>query len=491
MKIHLLYKDQDIATVNHSCFDWEEISKDLETDVIINTMSKNDKIVENTCIKVLSNPLTDINAIRYRQDNLRDALANSKVIRELYSITLETEQKIKELYYWLDSNFLSSTFSSAINRLLVYTEMLKRLREIADLNITHFNSKGFHIFFSMLKDELSDEYLHKINEDLNDLKVNKGTIISASMGADLQGINYALCKRNPKGFFKRWTFAPSYILADRDNSGSRDFGDRCDRAINESTNVLAKSAEYLSDFFLMLRTELAFYIGCINLSEALEKCNMPFCFPLLTKASEKSRSYENLYDTSLALTKASSVVSNNLLSQNKSLYIVTGANQGGKTTFLRSIGQAQYMAQCGMFTAASSICIPIRQCIFTHFKKEEDINIKSGKLDEELTRMDKLIAHIKPDSLILSNESFSSTNEQEGSEIFKQITDAVICSKIELFSVTHIYSYAVSYLSDECALFLRAGHLDNGARTFKITEGSPLQTAFGQDLYEKIFVPKS
>ena len=77
--------------------------------------------------------------------------------------------------------------------------------------------------------------------------------------------------------------------------------------------------------------------------------------------------------------------------EDKDLVIITGANQGGKSTFLRSIGLAQLMMQCGMFVAAESFGSNICTCLFTHYKREEDPTMRSGKLDEELGRMSSIV----------------------------------------------------------------------------------------------------
>ncbi|HBR01821.1 MAG TPA: hypothetical protein DD738_04350 [Ruminiclostridium sp.] len=113
--------------------------------------------------------------------------------------------------------------------------------------------------------------------------------------------------------------------------------------------------------------------------------------------------------------------------------------------------------------------------------------MKSGKLDEELARMSKMADHLKGGALMLFNESFSATNEREGSEICRQITKALIENDVELFSVTHLYAYAAAFLGEKQSQFLRAQRLDGGERTFKVVPGEPLQTAFGEDLYHKIF----
>ena len=87
----------------------------------------------------------------------------------------------------------------------------------------------------------------------------------------------------------------------------------------------------------------------------------------------------------------------------------------GKSTFLRSAGLAQLMMQCGMFVTARSLQASVCQGIFTHFIREEDPAMISGRLDEELTRMSTIADQISPHCLILFNESFAAPNEREGS----------------------------------------------------------------------------
>jgi len=174
---------------------------------------------------------------------------------------------------------------------------------------------------------------------------------------------------------------------------------------------------------------------------------------------------------------------------NKDLVMVTGANQGGKSTFLRSVGLAQLMMQCGMFVPADSFCTSVSDGLFTHYKREEDTSMKSGKLDEELSRMSDIVDHITPHPMILFNESFAATNEREGSEIARQIVSALLDNRVKIVCVTHLYELAHGFYerNQGNVLFLRAERQADGARTFKLIEGKPLQTSFGEDLYNSIF----
>jgi DNA mismatch repair ATPase MutS len=216
---------------------------------------------------------------------------------------------------------------------------------------------------------------------------------------------------------------------------------------------------------------------------------MPIAFPTPVPSGERSHEFSGLYDVTLCLTMNHGVVGNALHAKQKNLVIITGANQGGKTTFLRSIGLAQLMMQCGLFVGADDFKAEICSALFTHYKREEDTSMKSGKFDEELARMSDIVEHLVPNSILLFNESFAATNEREGSEIATQIVRALLEKGMKVFYVTHLYEFARGFFNekDKSAIFLRAEREADGTRTFKLAEGEPLQTSYGQDLYNKVF----
>lgn len=254
--------------------------------------------------------------------------------------------------------------------------------------------------------------------------------------------------------------------------------------------VIAQSNDHIISFFRQLRAELAFYVACLNLRERLAEIEEPTCFPVPESSGVPRRhSFNELHDISLALNMGRKVVGNDAEADGRSLVIITGANQGGKSTFLRSVGLAQLMMQAGMFVPAAAFRADLACGVFTHFKREEDVTMKSGKLDEELGRMSKIVDHLAPGSLVLFNESFAATNKREGSEIARQIVEALTERGIETYFVTHLFEFAHELHQRNLpnAMFLRAERREDGARTFKLAEAPPLQTSFGQDLYNRIF----
>lgn len=169
--------------------------------------------------------------------------------------------------------------------------------------------------------------------------------------------------------------------------------------------------------------------------------------------------------------------------------MITGANQGGKSTFLRSLGLAQLMMQAGMPAPTESFAASTTSAVITHYAREEDATMLSGKFDEELHRMRLIANRIRPHSLLLCNESFAATNEREAADIATDVLRAFSHVNITVAFVTHLYELAHRFEQEHAAttLFLRADRAPDGKRSFDIRPGAPLATSYGQDLYLHTF----
>jgi DNA mismatch repair ATPase MutS len=331
------------------------------------------------------------------------------------------------------------------------------------------------------------------------LKFRGALVMTAALGTRNKGVDYVL--RKPWFDRRRWWEKTRdwltgrnnsqlyYEIPDRDEAGFRALSELTDEGISDVAAALAQSSDHILGFFSLLRLELAFYIGCINLRDRLLSKGERVCLPEPLPLGQATLSAQGLYDPSLSLRTADRVVSNGVQATDKTLMIITGANRGGKSTLLRSIGVAQLMMQAGMFVPAESFQADIRMNVFTHFKREEDASMKSGKLDEELRRITSIIDQVPSNSLILFNESFASTNEREGSEIARQIVRGLLESEVKVVYVTHMYDLSHGFYSADLknAVFLRAERLSDGERTYRLSEGEPLPTSHGEDLYRRIF----
>ncbi len=495
MKAFLLYRDRDFELGRALPPQKAALTQDLELNTLFNAMARGDEFLFQVAKQALLSGLgNDPDTILYRQAILKDCLKNPPLVREIYALAVEAIEREKKNYWGFFRDQPDTVLQRSLQVLQMFVEMLRKLRRIADASAAQFESEGFTAFFVMLQRELTDEYLAIVQEHLRELKFHGGVLSSAELGKGNKGTNYVLRKENKKmSWLERLLDSGppvyTFYIADRDENGASALRELQNRGINLAANALGQSADHILSFFKMLRTELALYVGCLNLHERLAQKGEPLCFPVPLGLSERKLAARGLYDVSLTLNMEQRVVGNDLNADHKNLVIITGANQGGKSTFLRSVGLAQLMMQCGMFAPAESFSANLCDNLFTHSKREEDPTMQRGKLDEELSRLSQIVDHITPNSLLLCNESFAATNEREGSEIARQIVCALAARGIKVFFVTHLYEFAHALARQKMAnaLFLRAERQPDGTRTFKLIEGKPLETSYGKDLYERIF----
>lgn len=496
MKAFLLYQDADFDRDRPPPWNEAALVQDLGLDALFQAMAGGDEFLLAVARQAVLASTTEVDTIRYRQAILRDCLEQRAIVLEIYGIAVDAIARERKEYFSVLSRSPGSMLTRATTVMDMLCVRLRDLRKLVDLHSDRFASDGFQRLFGTLRAELDAEFFEEIEEHLKRLRFRDGVFISAELGKGLKGIDHVL--RRPRDDRWRWLrrlLAPgserayTVYVHPRDQTGGRCLGELRDRGINLVANALTQSVDHVLSFFWMLRTELAFYIGCANLRDELEKSGQPTCFPVPVPLGERRFACRGLYDVNLALGGEPKVVGNDVDGDGKLLVIITGANQGGKSTFLRSVGVAQLMMQSGMFVPAESFSTNVCDGLFTHYKREEDTTMKSGKFDEELKRMSEIVDHLTSHALLLFNESFAATNEREGAEIARQIVRALLDKQKKVFFVTHSYEFAHwAYRSDtKSALFLRADRNVDGARTFKLREAEPLPTSFGGDLYKRIF----
>ena len=488
-------KDQQLDLQQILPWNAEALRSDLGLDIVLNAMALGDGyLFEAAKVGILAGT-ADIDAILYRQRVLSDCLQNAQIVRDIYQLAIEAiEGERKGL--WGFFQYPAGILRRAVEVMLMFVDILKRLRVAADQHANKFESEGFSRLFVMLREELSNEYFAAIEAHLKRLKFRHGVLISAELSEGNSGRNHIL--RRPHEEHGSWltrVFAErppaySFRLHPRDEAGARALSELNDRGLNLVANALAQSADHILSFFQMLRTELAFYIGCLNLHAHLAHMRERTCFPAPTAIGGRKLAFSGLYDIALALSTERKVIDNDLNADGSDLLVITGANTGGKSTFLRSIGLAHLMLQSGMFVAARSFSSEVCSGLFTHFRREEDQTMESGKWDEELSRMSDIVDRLKPDAILLLNESFSSTNQREGAEIAGQIVRALLEKDVKVLFVTHLSHFAHNMFVNRPrgTTFLRAERRPDGTRPFKLIEGAPLQTSYGEDLYRAIFV---
>jgi hypothetical protein len=488
-----MYPDRDFDLEQGLPSHWEALRQDLDLDALLATMAGRDKTMLEVARKALLCTVTDPDVIAYRQQVLADCINNPAVVREIYKLAAPAVDGNRKLHLGFFGMSPDTVLSVSVRALAHFLPLLKRLREAADGARREFRSPGFQRLFATLVEELDDDYLSTLEGHLRRLRFRHGVLLSARLGRGNSGTDYTVVL--PQG--RRWKerLTPwnrdeySFRLPPRDDNATRELSDIRGRGVNQVANALAQSTDHILSFFTALRIETGFYSGCLNVHERLSESGNPVCFPIPVALGEGDLSTTGLYDICLALRTRKQVVGNDVDGRGKQLVMITGANGGGKSTFLRSVGLAQLMMQCGMFVPAQSLRASVSGGVFTHFRREEDATMEKGRLNEELSRMSQIADGISPGCLLLCNESFASTNEREGSEIARQIVRAMTDSGVKVFYVTHMYDLAHGLHAEgtQSSLFLRAERQSDGSRTFKLQAAEPLPTGYGEDLYRKVF----
>lgn len=240
-------------------------------------------------------------------------------------------------------------------------------------------------------------------------------------------------------------------------------------------------------FFLQLQWETGFYVGGVQLQQQLNSAGVQLCWPEPLTSAVGTLETADLANLSIPVRMGTTPVANDVAGDARQLVIITGANQGGKTTLLRSIGCAQLLMQSGLFVAAARFASEVAPAIHTHFRRAEDESLRSGKLVEELRRMSRIVDRCRLGDLVLMNESFASTDEIEGSYIGSGIIDALLGHGMRVMIVTHFHALAQHFLHRPGTLFLRAEKLPDGSRSYRVLPESPQATSHGFAVYTQVF----
>lgn len=531
MRVTLLYREKD-WTKEKSYFDREEICKDLNLHILfraaaslyneereegktVKRSAERDEHISEMVKRVLMIPLSTPEEIRYRQQIIREAVTGYRHTEALYYASKEAAEDI--------ARFAEARKKQRYGGGATQGRMHVVNIEYLDRMITHINRvngvladwapelvteemKDFvNTFFAEYSPEFRTE-LFRVTEDMR-ASLSEGIVeLAASLGPGLCMSSMVLSdirivKKEKKGFlqnaagkveeFCKSLFTSEELTLEGEKQNLlQDIEEIKNGVLGAMMQYFEPFLEEQEVFFKQLYSQVAFLMGVTNLYRRLRGMNVDTCFP--TVADQRTICFDGLVEMSLAINLLHCPVDNSLQAEDMSLLVVTGANQGGKSTYLRSIAIAQVMLQCGMFVSAKSFVSGLYGRVFTHFTRREDSAMNSGRLDEELGRMERIIEHLTPDSVLFLNESFATTTEKEGSVIAEDITRALYERGIRVMMVTHLMAFAQSCYAKKLpgAVFLSAERKADGERTFRMVKQEPELTSYGLDLYEDVLRKK-
>lgn len=242
-----------------------------------------------------------------------------------------------------------------------------------------------------------------------------------------------------------------------------------------------------------LMPEFVYYIRCAEFIGKLTEKGCVFCEAQPVAEGETSMSAKGFYNIKLAMTaeNVGGIVTNDLSFDRKhTVYILTGANRGGKTTITQAVGQLFIMAQGGLFVPAESFRYVPCDCIYTHFPADEDKTTDLGRLGEECVRFRDIFSQSTSRSLLLLNETFSTTSFEEGYYIARDSVKALLAKGARTVYNTHMHKLGedAEELTREssgagaASLVMRT---EDGKRSFRAVPAKPEGSSYAKDIAEK------
>ncbi|WP_457636870.1 MutS-related protein [Oceanithermus sp.] len=467
----------------------DDLATDLGLDSVFAVLSPDSLHRQAFREVLLSSVESSAQVVSHRQGVMRDVLERSQVVNDLWHLADQALRDAQKSHFGFSWRTPGVALFGAREVMISLLGSLRQLRDFARDKGGVLQSAGFQGLFNRIEASLTNRFFGDSQELMRELQGRSGYWIYASLEEGLRLAPKRLL-RPPEGGVLSLLRTPrpvrTVIVPDRDISGARALTDLRDRGLAETASTLVVATRQVIGFFERLRYELSFFLAARKVYDELRERGYKLGFPRVD--SHGGLSATGLFDPGLAFHLAHRVVDNDLEAGGRRFLLISGANKGGKTTFLRALGLAQLFMQAGIFAPARSFSADLRSGIFSHFVRPEDEGHQRGKFEEELARLHSLLEAMSPGSLVLMNESFSSTYEREGASIAAFTIRVLLKKDIKVYFVTHLHDL----IHQACgtwrdALCLHAERGAGGERTFKILPGAPSGGSHAADIYRRVF----
>ena len=446
-----------------------------------------------------SMPLHDVDAVIFRHEVMQDLDGTSlfdrikafadgmRSVRE-HLAQLEKRSYEHQKEWW---------FLDAVNR---YGDAVSRLAE--DLSKETLNSRGLRAFRDLAAQYVSSERYRSLLGEAKQLKES------------LAGIRYSIFIDGPRVEVRHAAGKPDYSAEveatfERFQQGAFHeyvfkFGDSAeinhieaqilDGVVHLNQDVFARLASYrgankgfLDSTIVAFDREIQFYIAYLDFIAPMKKAGLAFCYPGVSASNKEVRSQDG-FDLALAdklVKKGATPVRNDFyLRDPERIIVVSGPNQGGKTTFARTFGQLHYLASLGCPVPGTEAQLYLPDTIFTHFEREEHMTNLRGKLEDDVVRIHAILKEATPRSIVIINEIFASTSLRDAIFLSKKIAASIMTLDVLCVWVTFLDE--VSSLSEKTVSMTSTVVPQNPAqRTFKIVRRAADGLAYAMALAEK------
>ena len=465
---------------------------------------------------------TDSAVIRYRLDTFTDMI-NNDALGRMFLKLIPVLTDIMELRRLEADSGNTEDYLSALTEIELYISSIEVLHE--GLSAARANVKG--VAFTTLADRIMElaesDYYRDLNQKLSELTARvreiKSVTIGVNLDAQLRPTEAGVLSINPEAFrsgdvlekilrlnFKddEYTCIANLVPFGKKQSENQKMA--LSLAFNSAINDVYKSSlrswkrivqSYVlenTDFLLTLLPEFEFLVRGTEVLKALKNRGCSLCRPDIRPMDERAFVAKALYNPDVALRIDDDIVPNDVVFDDKAMiYVLTGPNRGGKSVITCAIGLCQAMLQLGMYLPAKCCEISPADGIFTHFPTGADDTIDKGRLGEECARLGEIFDAVTAHSLVLLDESLSSTGSFEASYIAAEVLAGLAQAGCRCLFSTHLHELAqeIDRINEESAQnggvkidTLVAG-IEEGKRSFRIVRAKPDGKSYARDIAER------